>query len=66
MKFENYRKKIGSQFEVARLLGISQQAVNKWEMGKSYPRPIISRKVAELFDISIDELYHSIDESKNK
>lgn len=45
-----------SQSQVARLLGISDKAVSKWENGKSKPKTSILRKLAELYGTSIEDL----------
>ena len=45
-----------SQKELADLLGITQQAVAKWEAEKSEPDSATLVKIAEIFEISVDEL----------
>ena len=46
-----------SQLMLARLLGVSQQAVAQWEIGKAYPRSETLVKLADALDCTIDELY---------
>ncbi len=45
-----------SQEKLANLLGISQQAVGKWEQGKSTPDPTAVGRIAEFFGVSSDFL----------
>ena len=45
-----------SQGALAAQLGISQQAVGKWETGRSTPDPGTLRKIADLFGVSADGL----------
>lgn len=45
-----------SQTELAAALGVTQQAVGKWENGKSSPDPETLGRIAALLDTSSDEL----------
>ena len=45
-----------SQEQLARQLGISQQTVAKWESGRTAPKPIMIKRIAECFDVSADYL----------
>ena len=45
-----------SQAEVSRLLGVTQQAVGKWETGRSTPDPQTVARLAELLDTTADAL----------
>ena len=51
-------RKINSltQDEFAKSVGVSRQAVYKWECGQSYPEAMVLVKIKELFGISIDNL----------
>ena len=50
------RKKQGvSQAELASRLGVTQQAVGKWESGKSSPDPSTVARIAELLNTTADE-----------
>ena len=52
-----YRKERGlSQEKVAEFMGISRQAVTKWENGVSKPSSDNLIKLAELFEISVGAL----------
>jgi len=51
------RKKQGvSQAELASKLGVTQQAVGKWESGKSSPDPTTVARIAELLNTTADYL----------
>ena len=51
------RKRRGlSQEDVAQRLGVSRQTVSKWEMGETVPDIRQSKKMAALYNISLDEL----------
>ena len=45
-----------SQAEVSRLLGVTQQAVGKWETGRSTPDPQTVARLAEILDTTADAL----------
>jgi len=45
-----------SQTELAKMLGVTNKAVSKWETGKSKPTTNVIRKLAALFRIDINEL----------
>ena len=45
-----------SQAEVSRLLGVTQQAVGKWETGRSTPDPQTVARLAEILDTTADGL----------
>ena len=45
-----------SQEKLAELLGVSRQAVTKWESGKSFPDTENLLRLSEIFGISMDEL----------
>lgn len=46
-----------SQQNVADQMGITQQAVAKWEAGTCYPRGKTLDKLASILSCTIDELY---------
>lgn len=63
-QLQTLRKSKGlSQERLAELLGISRQAVAKWEVGQSYPD--IARLIAlsEFFRVSIDKLVNDYEEN---
>ena len=45
-----------SQAEVSRMLGVTQQAVGKWETGRSTPDPQTVARLAEILDTPADVL----------
>ena len=45
-----------SQERLAELLGVSRQSVSKWEVGQTLPQIDKVVKLAEIFDVSTDEL----------
>ena len=51
------RKKVGlSQEMVAEKLGVSRQTVSKWETDESIPDIYQSKKLAKLYNLTLDEL----------
>ncbi len=53
-----------SQEKVAELVGVSRQAVTKWEVNRSAPNTENLFKLAEIFGITVDMLLASEDENK--
>ena len=47
-----------SQEEVAERIGVSRQAVAKWESGETVPDLTNTIALAELYDVTLDELVH--------
>ena len=57
-KIADLRKKKGwTQAEFGEMLGVSNQAVSKWESGMSMPDIMLLPHIAEAFECSIDELF---------
>lgn len=57
-KIATYRKNMNiTQEALANQLGISNQAVSKWETEQSYPDVELLPKIADIFNISLDELF---------
>ena len=53
-----YRKKQGlPQEELAQRLGVTNQSVSKWESAQCCPDISLIPKLADIFDVSIDELF---------
>ena len=53
-----YRRKLGlTQEALAQRLGVTNQAVSKWESGQSCPDIALLPVLADLFGITIDELF---------
>ncbi|MFD1176817.1 helix-turn-helix domain-containing protein [Paenibacillus puldeungensis] len=56
-KLQKYRKQNGmSQENLAEVIGVSRQAVSKWEYSLSYPDLDKLVKISELFHVSLDQL----------
>lgn len=54
---ENRRKILMlTQDEFAKLLGISQQAYAKWEMGSSTPKPSYIKQIAQTLEMSLEDI----------
>ena len=68
------RKEKGwTQVELGEKLGVSNQAVSKWESEMTFPDVMLLPRIAELFEVSIDDLYNEayqtdliIEKSQNK
>lgn len=57
-KIKNLRKRKGiSQENLAQMLGVSFQAVSKWETGATMPDISLIPSIAAFFDVSTDELF---------
>jgi len=51
------RERLGlSQYHLGALVGVTDKAVSKWENGAAKPRIDTIRKLAEILDVSVDEL----------
>ena len=62
-----YRKKIGlSQDELAQKLGVTFQAVSKWENAKAAPDITFLPIMADVFESSIDDLFSYMPKSKRE
>lgn len=61
------RKEKGmTQLELAEKMGVTDKAVSKWERDLSFPDVNSIPKLAEIFEISIDELMQTKDSTKKK
>lgn len=66
-KIRELRRRYGrTQDDLADALGVSAQAVSRWETGGSYPDMEMIPAVANYFHISIDELFGYHDEREEK
>ena len=66
-KIRELRRRYGrTQDNLADALGVSAQAVSRWETGGSYPDMEMIPAVANYFHISIDELFGYHDEREEK
>lgn len=62
MRERRLRGAIPTQREVARILGVKESAVSKWERGVSKPRADKLPVLAKLYGCTIEELLASGDE----
>ncbi len=53
-----------SQTELAKMIGVTNKAVSKWETGKSKPTTNVIRKLAALFKLDVNELLSMKDEEQ--
>jgi len=53
-----YRAEKGmTQKEVAEILEVTEAAVSRWETNTMKPSPVSARKIAELLNVEVEELY---------
>lgn len=65
--FAVYRERKGySQAELANLLGVKQQAVSSWELGRTFPKPYQLQQIAEILEFSKDELFSDMFQIKEE
>nr|WP_206106901.1 helix-turn-helix transcriptional regulator [Paenibacillus timonensis] len=66
-KLQNYRRQKGmSQENLAEAIGVSRQAVSKWESGQSYPETDKMIALCELFQVSMDHLVRNMPEENQE
>ena len=66
MNFKKRREELNlTQEQVARAIGLSQQAIAKWETGESLPRAEMLPRLAKILSCTIDELLAAADESND-
>lgn len=59
------RKKTGlSQYQLGKLIGVSDKAVSKWENGVSKPRTELLAKIGRVLDVSVDSLLEHMENKK--
>ncbi len=65
-RLQELRKRAGySQEQVAELLGLSRQAVSKWESGQGKPDVDNIVKLTEVYHVSADYILLGIEQGKN-
>lgn len=58
LEIKKYRELAGiTPAELARIMGVDQAAVTRWERGLVLPRAAKIPKLADLFGCTIDQLY---------
>ncbi len=55
-----------TQEDLASKLGVSRQAICMWEAGKREPKTTMLKKIAKIFDVTIDEIVQSMSISPNR
>ena len=66
-KIRELRRRDGrTQEELAQAIGVTSQAVSRWESGGSYPDMEIIPSIANYFGVSIDELFGYDNERSRK
>lgn len=66
-KLQKLRKEKGmSQEALADVLGVSRQAISKWESGQSYPETEKMIAISELFGVTLDSLIKDADLQEDK
>lgn len=64
-KYKNLRKEAGlSQEELSYQLGVSRQAISKWERDSGYPETEKIVRMSKLFNVSLDYLLNEEDTEK--
>ena len=61
IRFVDLRKKVGTQEEFAKAVGVDQTTVSKWEKGRSKPRVGELSKIAKVCGVTVDELLKSFE-----
>ena len=59
------KEKRMTQRELASRLNVSIQAVSKWERSYSYPDVTLLMPIADIFSVTLDELFKGLDTEKN-
>lgn len=61
LRIADRRKAVGlTQTQVADRMGVTPQAVSKWERGLAFPDPAYLDDLAELLHVSIDALLRGV------
>ena len=55
-----------TQVNMAKILGVQQSRINRFETGRSTPPPEVFIKYADYFNVSMDYLYCRTDEPRGK
>lgn len=61
------RKEAGlTQAQLGERLGVSNQAISKWEKGMNLPDVMLLPQIAKVFDVTIDRLFEGVDDEPNE
>jgi len=62
-----YREAKGySQLEIAEKMSVTQQSISSWETGRTIPKPYQMRRLSEMLEVGIDELFYDIFNAKRE
>lgn len=61
VRFVDLRKKVGTQEEFAKAIGVDQTTVSKWETGRSKPRVGELSRIAKVCGVTVDKLLESFE-----
>lgn len=61
VRFVDLRKKVGTQEEFAKAVGVDQTTVSKWETGRSKPRVGELSRIAKVCGVTVDKLLESFE-----
>lgn len=60
-RLSQYREAKGySQIEIAEKMSVTQQSVSSWEVGRTIPKPYQMKRLSEMLEVSVDELFYEI------
>ncbi len=54
--YQKRKKKGLTQEEMGRLLGVTNKAISKWEVGETFPDVTMLKPLADLLEVTVDEL----------
>lgn len=57
---EQRKARMWTQSDLAEKVGVSQNSVSRWETGESFPSKANLQKIAELFDVTVQDIYTAI------
>ena len=66
MTFKELRKRVGTQEEVAKLLGITQQNIAMYEAGRGAPKTKDLKRIAGVLGVTVDELLTAIENTAKR
>lgn len=56
-RFKDLRNESGlTQFEIGKILKVSQRTVSNYELGDRFPDEVLLNSIADFFDVSVDFL----------
>jgi len=60
-KLKRYREeKEYSQIELAEKMAVTQQSISSWETGRTIPKPYQMKKLSEILEVNMDDLFYDI------